>query len=193
MLEIGEVEISSAFCTSGQYILLNKTTNADETRMQIQKTFPVNYFVGVPVLLDEKPIAFIISGRKFEKIPFIPPFDKGDADTLTAIAGLISTVMQNKKMMELRLQKAEVEKQNEAIAAQRDKLEQTLNELRNTQAQLIQSEKMASLGELTAGIAHEIQNPLNFVNNFSEVNNELIDEMKEELTKEIRKKQNDCK
>ena len=57
------------------------------------------------------PIAFIISGRQFEKIPFIPPLDKGDADTLMAIAGLISTVCQDKKMVELKLQKAEVEKQ----------------------------------------------------------------------------------
>jgi len=64
-----------------------------------------------------------------------------------------------------------------------DVIEKTLSHLKTTQAQLIQSEKMASLGELTAGIAHEIQNPLNFVNNFSEVNAELIEELKGERSK----------
>jgi len=70
---------------------------------------------------------------------------------------------------------------NEQIETQRNTLEKAFTELKGTQAQLIQSEKMASLGELTAGIAHEIQNPLNFVNNFSEVNSELIKELKNEV------------
>lgn len=76
-----------------------------------------------------------------------------------------------------------VRERTREILLQNNRLEETVEELKQTQNQLIQQEKLASLGELTAGIAHEIQNPLNFVNNFSEVSIELIDELKEELSK----------
>jgi signal transduction histidine kinase len=69
------------------------------------------------------------------------------------------------------------QRSNTLLTQQKQEIQNTLSELKSAQSQLIQSEKMASLGELTAGIAHEIQNPLNFVNNFSELNSELVDEL----------------
>jgi signal transduction histidine kinase len=88
-------------------------------------------------------------------------------------------IIRNRKRLTLTYK--DLQHKNELIEVQKQKAEATLVQLRATQSRLIQSEKMASLGELTAGIAHEIQNPLNFVNNFSEVSNELIAEMHLEM------------
>lgn len=87
-----------------------------------------------------------------------------------------TAILMEETIQELELKRKAVEESNDA-------LQKSLEELKAAQQQLIQSEKMASLGELTAGIAHEIQNPLNFVNNFSDVSIELLDEMKLELEK----------
>ena len=83
----------------------------------------------------------------------------------------------------LLLNNRQKQKANRLLTDQRDQTQQALTELKATQQQLVQKEKMASLGELTAGIAHEIQNPLNFVNNFSEVSTELVDELEDEYQK----------
>ncbi|MEI8112115.1 MAG: two-component regulator propeller domain-containing protein [Bacteroidia bacterium] len=95
----------------------------------------------------------------------------------------IAAVIGIDRFQRRRLLEAERERNRDRELAQAKEIEKAYTELKTTQTQLIQAEKMASLGELTAGIAHEIQNPLNFVNNFSEVNLELIQEMKEEIEK----------
>ncbi len=169
-----ELLLPSTMLTNDSFLLLNKSSEPDEMMSRFRQLFFVNYFVGVPVFHDDNPIAYLIASRTFEKVPFNPPLNKGDVDTLIAIASLIGAVLQNKNVAELREEMKKQKDENTLIS-------RTLAELKAMQAKLIQSEKMASLGELTAGIAHEIQNPLNFVNNFSEVNKELIDELKEEL------------
>jgi signal transduction histidine kinase len=152
-------------------------------------------YVGVSVLIDLTEVITPDFYNRWNKY-------FGTATMLSVIwlaAILFSQYKQNKAAEKERLKRQKEDEINRAIAIrkveleelvaertaeltkQKEELEHTLDELRATQAQLIQSEKMASLGELTAGIAHEIQNPLNFVNNFSEISKELIGEMNDEL------------
>jgi signal transduction histidine kinase len=150
--------------------------------------------------------SFVIAVVKLVNINIFNKWDQwsGAIQTFAVIWGIgvwIVTRRQQKELIRARAKALEEEENNKVISAmkaqlevqvaertaelrkQKEELENTLVELQAAQAQLIQSEKMASLGELTAGIAHEIQNPLNFVNNFSEVNKELLHEMNEEIVK----------
>jgi signal transduction histidine kinase/ligand-binding sensor domain-containing protein len=116
------------------------------------------------------------------KFSIIPPFWKTWwAYTLyILVAAFLIWSLAKFRLRSLELQNRQLE---EKVTRRTEALNRSLSELKSTQSQLIHSEKMASLGELTAGIAHEIQNPLNFVNNFAEVNAELIDELQEEIDK----------
>jgi len=146
------------------------------------------YFISIPILdaldINTGISTKYLSGLSFMLLPLsiaiylgysFSQRSKSLALQLLAVKKLSS---ENTKI--LSDQKSILEKQ---VTERTSALHESLNSLKATQSQLIQSEKMASLGELTAGIAHEIQNPLNFVNNFSEVSNELIDEMNEEIDK----------
>ena len=159
------------------------------------------------IIIAVLPLIVINTIGDLVKIIYLPLFEKID-DFLSfaivfsiawMIAMLIRSNKQNKALNKERKKTLAEEERNKFISAQKEKLEliveertaeitkqkdelmDAFTELKNTQSQLVQSEKMASLGELTAGIAHEIQNPLNFVNNFSEVSTELLDEMMDEL------------
>jgi len=103
---------------------------------------------------------------------------------LVAVAGAAGLFWRNAVLRQRANQRLRAK--NQEIARQRDALDQTLLALQATQRQLIQKEKMASLGELTAGIAHEIQNPLNFVNNFADVSQELVQELLDEQARPVR-------
>ena len=161
-----------------------------------------------PVLIAILP--FIFSIFLIDFFEFLTPKFYGENNgsfknfrgfTIMWLLGFGIYVQKQNKREKIRRQKDELERQiledkknslehqvaerTAELTQQKEALEKTVLELKNTQNQLIQSEKLASLGELTAGIAHEIQNPLNFVNNFSEMSVELAQELTEELDKDL--------
>ncbi len=129
--------------------------------------------VSVPVLVLRNAAAKVGKGDLTQRI------EKPGKDEIGELGRAF-----NRMLEDLSLTRRELDESNISLSNANNSLNSTLSELKSAQAQLIQSEKLASLGELTAGIAHEIQNPLNFVNNFSEVNSELIEELKAERQKQ---------
>jgi len=153
-----EIFINNVEMEYGKYIksMIKLNANAeleDGTASEVQHSL-----LYVPMMVKDGVIG-LITVQSYEK----NAYTQHHLDILKTLASYTSAALYNARSYET--------------------LQNTINELKLTQEQLVQSEKMASLGELTAGIAHEIQNPLNFVNNFSEVNTELVDEMNQEIEK----------
>jgi len=160
---------------------LVSSTEADRQAFGI---FEIPYFMALPVVTNNQVAAIIVTGRIRQQQPFSPPLNEADFETLVAISGFFAAYLARYRLILRDSERiADVEsivtERTAEIEAQRSLLDASLLELHATQQQLILREKLASLGELMAGIAHEIRNPLNFINNFADLSEGLISEIRD--------------
>ena len=148
----------------------------------------IPYFIALPVTADHGVEAVIVTGRMREQRPFSPPLNLSDIDTVSAIGGFFGAYLARYRLAERDREQsrdriAEVERlvtlRTAEIERQRGLVTKSMQKLYETQQRLVIREKLASLGQLAAGIAHEIRNPLNFINNFSDLSLELVVEVEE--------------
>ena len=163
-IEPEQGSVSGRVLLEGKAIqILDVQADPDYTMVGVSKRAGFHTILGLPLLREGNPIGVIILGRNT-----IRAFTDKQIELATTYADQAVIAIENVRLFE------SVEERTRELA-------KSLEELRTAQDRLVQTEKLASLGQLTAGIAHEIKNPLNFVNNFSSVSIELIDELRQAL------------